>query len=171
MVKMTEAEKRRAEDKGGPFSGFDVPSPGKGPLLTDPSIIEGLVRQFLSEVLDIRKAYNGGQIEGPECPALIKAAAARYANIFAGGDETYSFTNWNSQERLGAFLAGILDVDAGEAMLAFFLRVASDFITHAVVPFEDDKIDMETTTFRMEVTIEDATFALRGLHNSPLDED
>lgn len=159
-----EGSKARAADRGGAAFGIDIPE-GDGPLLSDPTTVEGLVRQFYSDVLDVRKAYNGGMIKGPDATAKIKAHATALAAIFMGNNPDYSFTDWNSAEQLGEFIHRINGVDQEKSVEAFLLRLSADFVDQAVVPFEDDKIDMETVTFRMDAAIEDATYSLLGLEN------
>ncbi len=52
-----------------------------------------------------------------------------------------------------------------EAADTFFMRLASDFIEQVVVAREEDKVTDDVVTFRMDATVENATFALRGLEN------
>jgi|694.fasta_scaffold72758_2 hypothetical protein len=159
-----EGSPERARDRG--RLGFDLPE-GEGGLLTDPVIVESQVRAFLAEVLDVRKGYNGGTIRGEDASGLIRAIAKRYADRFMGiAADGFSFTDWNSPEQLGQYLQrqliGVVEEQAAEA---FFLRLASDFIEHIVVPHEEDKITEDAVTFRFDAAVEDATFALRGLEN------
>lgn len=170
MATPAQQKKQRASERGAAELGLDIPE-GDGLFLTDKGVVEGMVRQFLSDVLDVRKAYNGGAISGEASSAKIRELADNYTNIFSGNDTNYSFTDWNSNEQLGEFLSGVMGVPRDEAIKAFFLRLAADFIEAAVVPFEDDKIDMEEAAFRMDASTEDATFALLGLHNTATEDE
>lgn len=172
MATPAQQKKQREAERGGPEMGFDIPE-GDGPLLTDKGVVEAMVRQFLTDVLDVRKAYNGGSVKGEDASVKINDIAKRYAAIFMGNDAAYSFTDWNSPEQLGVFLAGQMGegVKPDDAAEAFFLRLSADFIADAVVPFEDDQIDMETAAFRMDAAVEDATFSLLGLQNPATEND
>lgn len=160
-----EGSRERALDRGS-IGFFDLPD-GEGPLLTNPVVVESQVRDFFTEVLDVRRRYNDGAVQGADASKVIEALAKRYAAVFMGRDpKNFSFMRWNSEEQLGAFLSQVLNgVPAEQAAEAFFLKLAAEFIVHAVVPFENDQIGEEPVRFLMEAAIEDATFALLGRDN------
>lgn len=160
MQDILQREKERSE------FGFDRPT-GVGPFLTDPTVIDAEVRTFLGQVIDVVKLHDAGQISVKKPSELINQLAKLYSARFMGRDpENYSFTVWNSEERLGNFLSEMLDgVPASEAVETFFMMMGSDLISKIIKPFESGQIDEETARFRSEAMIEDATFILRGLDN------
>ncbi|CAB4130446.1 hypothetical protein UFOVP119_70 [uncultured Caudovirales phage] len=152
--------------------GQDMFSPIGDMPLGNPDVVEELVRQFILEVVDIRKAYHEDKIEGPAATIAVAKAAARYAAIFMGGDPQYSHTEWNTPERLGAFLLdtlppGEIGATTANACELFFHRIAADLLREAIVPSEQEKITEDALRFRLDVIVEDARYALLGLYNNP----
>lgn len=145
---------------------------GVGDLLNSTEVVEGLVRQFLGELVDIRKGYNADTLESDRAITKVMAAANRYADVFMGKDSAYTTLPWNTPEQLGAHLKAVLGTDSEPegAALDYFLRVASDFTTEVLQPFEDDAIAEDVMRFRTDALVDDATHALLGLRQDEPEE-
>lgn len=68
--------------------------------------VEGLIRAFLVEALAQRGRYIDGEMTKPEVVASIGELSAGMQAVFYGKSNIYHGTDWNTPERLGAWLIG-----------------------------------------------------------------
>lgn len=87
------ADRGRAEDLG--FSMDSRPSLGNA------DVVRGLVSEFASQVVDVRKQYNQDKLTGEQAQARVRELAGEYGSIVMGRDAQYDVLPWNSPERLG----------------------------------------------------------------------
>lgn len=162
-----EGSSERAADRG-----RDMFDPIGDSTLGSYETVDGLVRQFLGEIVDTRKAYHEDKLEGPQASEKVQEIASKYAAIFMGKDASYGPTAWNSPEQLGEHLLAALEgKSTSEAAAAdYLLRVASDFIVAVSIPIELDELDDETAQFRIEATVEDCVYALLGIRQDEPEE-
>jgi hypothetical protein len=164
--KQTEGATERNQDRGRDQLGFPDLSL---PYLGDPEVVEGLVRQFLSDVVAARKGYNADELDAEQAQEKVKRSAKRHADIFMGRavfekpEDGFAVPPWNSPAQLGRYLVGKgLDPDEDEACESLFLLTAN-LVLDAMAEHEDDKIDDETAQFRTDVAVEQAVQMLLGL--------
>jgi hypothetical protein len=171
MTNRTEIEgsEERAKERGATlFDAMDA----EAEYLNSAATVERLLRQFVYEVLDVRKAYNEDRLQGDEAAGRVVALAHEYADIFMGRNAEYAVTAWNSPEQLGVHLQTAITEDstAEDACQKFFQRLAGDFVDSVVIPAESDIIDDEQGQFRTDVLLEDATYVLLGIPSESPEE-
>lgn len=157
-----EGSPERAADRGRE-QGFEYFAQD-GQQLASPEVVEGLVRQFLTECLDARVAIHEERLTPEEGTAKMQDAAKRYAVIFMGGDSTYAISPWNSPEGLGAHIAANYQGAGGneEACDALFLRLAADMMKIAKA-HEEEEAEDDAVQFQTDALVEDAVITLLGL--------
>jgi hypothetical protein len=115
------ADRGRQEDLGWPEGGK--------PSLGDPTVVNGLVRDFATEVIGIRTDYNRGKLSGDEAKRRIRAAARQWGDIFMGRSGDFAALPWNKQS-LGAQIRRVLavadDADPGETLFLELARSITD---------------------------------------------
>jgi hypothetical protein len=80
----------------------DPVSTGK-PSLSDPAIVDALVRHFAKRVFDTQAAWQLGQPGARDPLMLIEQDARQMGAIMLGHDSAYDATPWNSDNRLGMY--------------------------------------------------------------------
>jgi len=85
----------------------DPVSTGK-PSLSDPAIVDALVRHFAKRVFDTRAAWQLGQPGARDPLALIEEDARQMGAIVLGRDPAYDATPWNCDNRLGMYFRVLL---------------------------------------------------------------
>lgn len=152
----------RVQDRGREqgFESFAV----EGVHLGSPDVVDGLVRQFLGEVIAARIDVHTDKITPEACQHRIESAASKYAGIFMGKDPDYAPSSWNTPAQLGAFIAANY-ANAGppdQAVNALFLRLAADTMILAQ-EHEEEAVDDEVAEFRTDALVEGAVNTLLGL--------
>lgn len=89
----------------GNSSGLNIPDNVETSLQVVPTV-EGLVRGFLADALDLRRRYLLGEITPEDATNGIGTLSTRMQVIFYGEDPTYQGTDWNTPQRLGQWLTG-----------------------------------------------------------------
>lgn len=87
------ADRGSAEDLG--FSMSNKPNLGNADVVT------GILSEFGTAAVNIRKRYNQDKIDNSQAKHELRDLAVEYGNIIMGRDERYEAMPWNSPERLG----------------------------------------------------------------------
>lgn len=72
--------------------------------LAEPSVVDGLVRDFLTDCIGTRGRYLRGEIDNQDALAAITEKAVELQRIFYGKTNLYQRSPWNAEDRLGAYL-------------------------------------------------------------------
>ena len=150
------ADRGRAEDLG-----FSMDS---RPSLGDAGVVRGLVSQFASAVVEIRKRYNKDELTAQEAVEAVRDLSKEYGNIAMGRDKRYFALPWNSPERLGRTIKLVVPAvdgvtDPGELL---FLNLGTSLSSLAAA-HEDGRVtdaDGERMTKDM---LEDAAALILGV--------
>lgn len=159
-----------AKTEGREWRGDDMFAPidSKKPYLLSLDVLDNLLRGFLIKVADIRGLYNSDNLDDKKAVQAVADLCKEYADILQGNTEEYSAAPWNSEDQLGAYISTLfVDVPKEEAVNTYLLRMAQTFTDQVLIPVEEDQIDEEVATFRIDYTIEDAAKAFIGLPNHP----
>jgi hypothetical protein len=153
--------------------GADMFAPlGDGEQLNVLDTVDGVLRQFIGEVVTTRSAYHADVLTGDQAGANVAKLAAKYAAIFMGKSKDFAPLPWNKPEQLGVYLQGILSEPATpeDACEKFLARMAADFVTNICAPLEEQTLTDDNAQFRLAVLIEDCAYALLGLPNTGTDD-
>ena len=74
------------------------------PYLGSPSVIDGLVRQYAADVVNIRKRQNAEELTDEEAQAAVIGLAQDAGAIVLGKNPEYKPMKWNNERRLGVVL-------------------------------------------------------------------
>ncbi|PYE19594.1 hypothetical protein C7410_11936 [Paraburkholderia silvatlantica] len=126
------------------------------PSLGEPVVVDALVRQFATRVIDTWTAFLVGE-PGFEVPlANIGKDARDMAAIFLGRNDSYDRTPWNADNRLGVYLRSLLpeeSQDYGDPGSALFMWFAYQ-VAKACEVAESDQ-NAEEAYRRLEPVIQD----------------
>ncbi|MBB3017680.1 hypothetical protein FHR70_000720 [Microvirga lupini] len=87
------ADRGRAEDLG--FSMDPRPSLG------NVDVVRGLVSEFGSAIVGVRKDYHEDKLTGEQAQERVRELAREYGDIILGRSEKYFALPWNDPSRLG----------------------------------------------------------------------
>jgi len=160
--KEIEDSPERAADRGREEDlGFTVSTK---PSLGDPDVVRGLVSEFASQVVAVRKDYNAGKVAGEAAQARIAELGLEYGKIIMGFDSAYSALPWNDPTRLGRRIRlvtpaidGITDPGA-----QLFLTLAGSLVELAVA-HEEGRLPDEEVKSQADVMLEDVANLILGL--------
>lgn len=138
--------------------------------LGDPDVVEGVIRQFITALIDNWKSAADADVAA----AADLAAVERFAKIMAGEDAAYPpVEDWN-RTRLAAFAAKFLGIEIGPADTA--LAVMRDAWASIAAGFYDARTkSIETNStepmdFFVAHTIEDWRAVFMGLNTPSAEE-
>lgn len=145
-----EGTPERAADRGREVDlGFSM---DERPSLGNADVVRGLVSQFGTDVVAIRRQYLQDELTGPESQQRIKDLAKDYGAIVMGRDDNYFALPWNSETRLGRRIKMVVSPidgvnDPGELL---FLTVGSSLASlaaaHEAQRLSDDEAKHHSTT-------------------------
>jgi hypothetical protein len=134
----------------------DPVSTGK-PSLSDPAIVDALVRHFAKRVFETQAAWQLGQPGAREPLALIEVDARRMGAIFLGRDPAYDATPWNTSNRLGMYFTVLLPTETkhfGDPGAALFMWLANQLVQGAAAIERDATVEHHIK-IRLDITIRD----------------
>jgi len=86
---------------------LDITPSGDATSLTQPSVVDGILRTYTKHLLDTAGAVQAGTMLQPQAVEAMKAEAKRMQAIFYGQNPAFKGQPWwNKPEALGAFLCG-----------------------------------------------------------------
>ena len=138
------------------------------PYLGSYSIVDGLVRQLLSAVTDLREQQLAGKLQGvePQLDALCK----QFQATMYGQNPEFLASAWNSPGQLGKALveeAGI-GGDTDDAVARLAAKIISDYLA-VYIPFEQEKVSDDDFQFGLETVVETFSHILLGIPLDPAD--
>lgn len=159
--KQTEAQ--RAADRGqdqifAGSLGFDKVG------LTTPSVVQGLLGEFVKQVSALDLKHTEGAITEAELKDGITTIAGHYGDIFMGRVAEYGSTPWNSPDSLGKWLVedcGLLSTREDAAKNAL-IALGVDMLKTVIWPFNADQIAEDVAQFRAEALLEDHLSLMLG---------
>jgi len=117
------------------------------PSLSDPAIVDALVRHFAKRVFETRAAWQLGRPGAREPLVLIEEDARRLGAIVLGHDSAYDATTWNSENRLGMYFRVLLPEETkhyGDPGSALFMWLAWQLMEGAATlerdPAAEDRV-------------------------------
>ena len=133
--------------------------------LGEPSVVDALVREYMSEVVRARKAQNE---EGLPDEAVIErcdAAAIRMQDVFFGkeAEQFPPLPAWNTPEKLGVHLKRVLNMACAEneAARGAFIQLAIETID-VLLEAEEEGSKPEDWQWRIDGAVETYTALLMG---------
>jgi hypothetical protein len=138
------------------------------PYLGTYSIVDGLVRQLLSAVTDLREQQLAGKLQGvePQLDALCK----KFQATMYGQSPEFLASAWNSPGQLGKALveeAGI-GGDTDDAVARLAAKIISDYLA-VYIPFEQEAASDDDFQFGLETVVETFSHILLGIPLDPAD--
>lgn len=150
------ADRGRAEDLGFPT--------GPKPSLGNIDVVRGLVSEFASQVVGVRKQYNAGKLDHMQAQERIFELAQEYGNIIMGADASYAAMPWNDASHLGAHIRlavpGIDGID--EPGLLLFLTVGAS-LAEIAAAHEAGRLSDASGEHQTKVMLEDAAALIAGV--------
>lgn len=150
------ADRGRAEDLG--FSMDPRPSLG------NVDVARGLVSEFATDVVDVRKQYNLDKLTGDQAQQRIRELARQYGKVVMGMDNRYLALPWHSAERLGRRIKLVVPAipgveDPGELL---FLSVGTSLASIAAA-HEGGRLTDEDGEQHTKAMLEDTANLIVGL--------
>ena len=149
------ADRGREEDLG--FLVSDRPSLG------NPDVVRGLVSEFASSIVDVRKRYNQGKLSGEDAQDEIRGLAVEYGKIVLGKDDRFASLPWNRPGGLGRRIQLTTPAidgvdDPGEQL---FLTVGASLVDLAQM-LENDRMSEDDARAKVEDMLEDVVQLILG---------
>lgn len=128
-----EGSAARAADRGADQFG-DAILGGVTPLLSNPAVMLGLVREFANSILDVRKKYHADKMTPDDSLQQVHHLAVEYGDIIMGRDKRYQSSDFYSVEKLGNLINKRVPADesVSDPGELFFLAVAGALLMCAV---------------------------------------
>lgn len=128
-----EGSAARAADRGADQFGDDILG-GVTPLLSNAAVMLGLVREFASSVIDVRKKYHTDELTAADSFKQVHQLAVEYSDIIMGRDKRYQSSDFYSIEQLGDLINKRVPADesVSDPGELFFLAVASALLMCAI---------------------------------------
>lgn len=150
------ADRGRAEDLG-----FSVSSK---PSLGNVDVVRGLMSEFGSACVEVRKSYNEQDITGEQAKGRIRELSVEYGNIVMGRDDRYDAMPWNDPARLGRRIKLVVPeipgvTDPGELL---FLTVGTSLMTIAAA-HEQERLPDDQAEKHTKDMLEDTVNLILGL--------
>lgn len=150
------ADRGRADDLG-----FSM---GSKPNLGNADVIAGLLSEFGTAAVDIRKRYNEDKIDSEQAKKGIRDLAVEYGNIIMGRDGRYESMEWNSPDRLGRRIKLVVPAiegveDAGELL---FLTIGTSLMSIASA-HEEGRLTDDAGEKHTKDMLEDTAALILGL--------
>lgn len=138
------------------FSFLQVPA---GRYLGDQTVVNALVREFVSGVVNLRARWNE---TGEDPTEAIEAAARKCGDIVLGRDASFAPQPYNARHRLGVVIRQVIDVkdgdDPGYALFEFLARTA--LATSIQI---ESGADQEEAGQQLEAVVEQAVKVILGV--------
>lgn len=150
------ADRGRADDLG--FSMSSKPNLGNA------DVIAGLLSEFGSAAVSIRKRYNEGKIDGDQAKSELRELAVEYGNIVMGRDDKYEALPWNSPDSLGRRIKLVVPAingvgDPGELL---FLTIGTSLMSIAAA-HEENRLTDDAGEKHTQDMLQDTAALLLGL--------
>ncbi|WP_162916222.1 hypothetical protein [Burkholderia sp. PAMC 26561] len=139
----------------------ELVSTGK-PSLSDPAIVDALVRHFAERVFETQAAWQLGRPGAREPLMLIEQDARRLGSIVRGHDSAYDATPWNSDDRLGMYFKILFPEKTrhyGDPGVALFMWLACQLMEGAAT-IERDPAAEDNVKRRLERIVVDVVARL-----------
>jgi hypothetical protein len=136
-------------------------STGK-PSLSDPAVVDALVRHFAERVFETRAAWHLGRLGAREPLILIEQDARRLGAIVRGHNSAYDATPWNSDNRLGMYFRVLFPEETkhyGNPGVALFMWLAWQLMEGAA-SLERDPAAEDSIKRRLERIVVDVVARL-----------
>lgn len=150
------ADRGRADDLG-----FSM---GSKPNLGNAAVVQSLVSEFGTAVVNIRKKYNKDELSGDQAKAAVVDVAEEYGNIIMGRDTRYEALPWNSPARLGrriSLVVPALDGIADEGKL-LFVTIGTSLMSIAAA-HENGRLSDATAEKAVKDMLDDTISLILGL--------
>lgn len=150
------ADRGRAEDLGFPME--------SRPSLGNADVVRGLVSEFASQVVDVRKQYNLDKLTGEQAQQRVHELAREYGAVVMGKDARYLALTWNDPDRLGRRIKLVVPATPGvdEPGELLFLSVGSSLMSIAAA-HEGGRLTDEDGEKHTKDMLEDTANLLLGL--------
>lgn len=142
---------------------FRVELEPKLPYLLAPSVVDGVLRDFMAKVMALREEFL--QDESIDVTAQVGAMCKQLQATFYGKESTYlSSLSWNRPEQLGRYLCETLEMggDPEDAVQRLGQRIVSELMD-AYLPYEADEMTDEQFTANVDFLAEMYVHALCGI--------
>lgn len=140
--------------------GFPV-EPGTHSL-GDPDVVESLIREFGSGVIDARVQYQRGQLSGAACTAQITSLSQRNADIFLGRDPAFTAPAWNTDGSLARTVEQRWYIDPSpDSVQQLFMKFARLMLA-AIEGVESGRVTEDVAKFDIEANTESMLDTLMG---------
>ena len=161
--KQVEGSPERAADRGAEED-LGFVAPGATPSLADPSVVDGLVREFATRVVDVRKAYNSDKLSSEQAQQQVRELAREYGEVVMGRDARYQALPWHNPGSLGRRILRVVPAaegveDPGELL---FLTVGSSLVNLAAA-HEEGRMSDEDVQAKMGEMLTDTAHLIAGL--------
>lgn len=130
------------------------------PYLGSPSVVAGIVREYLSDLTTLRTE----QVQRGTSPLEgIDGLAQHLQRVFFGQDDTYLAYAWNRETSLGQALVrdGDIGGEASDAVYRLGLRLAKEYLSD-LIAYENDTMDAESFNASIDGLVERYTLILSG---------
>lgn len=135
----------RLSDLNDDLALLDITPSGDASSLTQPSVVDGILRVYAKHLLDTAGAVQAGKMTQPQAVDAMKAEAKRIQGIFYGQNAAFVGQPWwNKPEALGAFLCGAAGLggdpsDAVERLMrAFWNELAPNLSAYLNDEMDED---------------------------------
>lgn len=155
-----EGEARKARYVGWEF--INTPETGS---LGQPSTVDALLRDFMAEVTNARKAQNEEGLSDEEVIERCNVAAGKMQEIFYGRGpaQFVPLPIWNTPEKLGVHLKRALNMNCAEeeAVRGAFIQLAIETID-AILVAEEEGSQPQDWQWRIDGALETFSALLMG---------
>lgn len=154
------------------FTGMDRQAGDEKPSLGVPSVVDGLVRDFMALVCELRGQFLENKITNDQSVQRLKDAGTEMQEVFYGRrPDEYIALPWNSPEQLGRYIINGFEraenCDETSAVFALFGLLFRETM-YVVAGYEDDTFTEQQMRDHMDGIAERFTAILLGL---PLDDE
>lgn len=134
------------------------------PSLGNANVVRGLMSEFGSAIVDVRKAYNQDTLTAEQAQARVRELAKEYGDIVMGRDAHYFSLPWNDPTRLGRRIKLVVPAipsieDPGELL---FLTVGTSLMSIAAA-HEGGRLTDQDGEHHTKSMLEDAANLILGL--------
>lgn len=133
-----------------------------GNYLGDPTVVEQLVRDFMTGIFSARAAWHADS-DGKAAEDRIDHLCKQYGGIFMGESHAHVPMAWNSPHRLGSFIrATVADhADFGSPGEAYFHFLALQAL-QASIALEQETMGEQEVQAELTTVVQDAVEVLLG---------
>lgn len=135
----------------------------KLPYLLAPSVVDGVLRDFMAKAMELRGKYL--QDESIDVAGKIDTMCQQLQAIFYGKESAYrSSPSWNRPEQLGRYLCETLEMGGNpeDAVRRLGQRIVAELMD-AYLPYEADEMTDEQFTASVDFIAEMYAHALCGI--------